>query len=62
MKEIEKNDYNLNISRYISTATGEEEIAPQAVNAELIKLEQDIGITRDKHNAFLEDLGLPALP
>ena len=26
MEEIEKNDYNLNISRYISTAVGEAEI------------------------------------
>jgi type I restriction enzyme M protein len=62
MKEIEKNDYNLNISRYISTATAEEEIDLQEVNAELIKLEQDVEMARDKHNAFLEQLGLPALP
>jgi len=62
MKEIEKNDYNLNISRYISTATAEEEIDLQEVNAELIKLEQDVEIARDKHNAFLKELGLPALP
>ena len=27
MDEIEKNDFNLNISRYISTAVGEEEIS-----------------------------------
>ncbi len=29
MAEIESNNYNLNISRYISTATAEEEIDPQ---------------------------------
>ena len=38
MDEIEKNNYNLNISRYISTAQSEEEIDLQAVNAELVKL------------------------
>ena len=62
MKEIEKNDYNLNISRYISTATPEEEIDLQAVHAELVKLEQDIEMAREKHNAFLKELGLPTLP
>ena len=62
MKEIEKNDYNLNISRYISTATAEEEIDLPAVNAELVTLEQDIEMARDKHNAFLKELGLPAIP
>ncbi|MCK9293478.1 MAG: type I restriction-modification system subunit M [Desulfobulbaceae bacterium] len=62
MKEIEKNDYNLNISRYISTATAEEEIDLQAVNAELVTLEKDVEMARDKHNAFLKELGLPAVP
>ena len=62
MKEIEKNGYNLNISRYISTATAEEEIDLQAVHAELVTLEQNIEMARDKHNAFLKELGLPALP
>jgi type I restriction enzyme M protein len=61
MKEIEKNDYNLNISRYISTATAEKEIDLQAVNAELVTLEQSIETARDKHNAFLDELGLPVL-
>jgi type I restriction enzyme M protein len=62
MTEIEKNDFNLNISRYISTATADEEIDLQAVNAELISLEQAIADARDKHNSFLRELGLPLLP
>jgi type I restriction enzyme M protein len=37
MAEITKNDFNLNISRYISTATAEEEIDLQAVKEGLIK-------------------------
>ena len=62
MDEIEKNDYNLNISRYISTATAEEKIDFPTVNAELVTLDKDIKAARDKHNAFLKELGLPALP
>jgi len=62
MEEIEKNDYNLNISRYVSTAKEEEEIDLQTVNDELIKLEENIVSSTTKHNAFLEELGLPLLP
>ena len=62
MAEIEKNDFNLNISRYISTATAEEEIDLPAVNAELVALEQTVEAARAKHNAFLKELGLPLLP
>lgn len=61
MKEIEKNGYNLNISRYISTAGAEAEINLQAVNTELVTLEKNIQEARDKHNAFLNELGLPPL-
>ena len=62
MAEIEKNDFNLNISRYISTATAEEEIDLAAVNAELVALEQTVEAARAKHNVFLKELGLPLLP
>jgi type I restriction enzyme M protein len=62
MAEIKKNDFNLNISRYISTAQAEEEIKLDVVHAELISLEGKINEARDKHNAFLKELGLPPLP
>jgi type I restriction enzyme M protein len=62
MAEIEKNDYNLNISRYISTAVAEEEIDLKATNQELASIEKDIQTARNKHNAFLKELGLPLLP
>lgn len=61
MGEIEKNGYNLNISRYISTASAETEIDLQTVNTELVTLEKNIQAARDKHNAFLKELGLPPL-
>jgi len=62
MEEIEKNDYNLNISRYVSTAKPEEKIDLQAVHDELIDLEKNILSSTTKHNEFLEELGLPPLP
>jgi type I restriction enzyme M protein len=62
MEEITENDFNLNISRYISTAVAEEEIDLGAVNAELVSLEKDTTEATEKHNAFLEELGLPLLP
>jgi type I restriction enzyme M protein len=62
MSEIEKNDYNLNISRYISTAVGEAEIDLKAVHSELHSLDQKIKATTAHHNEFLKELGLPLLP
>jgi type I restriction enzyme M protein len=62
MDEIEKNDFNLNISRYISTATAEDEIDLAATHGELVEIEQRIQEATEKHNAFLKELGLPLLP
>lgn len=62
MDEIEKNDFNLNISRYVSTAQPEEEINLAAVHAELIALDQQIRHATQRHNEFLKELGLPLLP
>ena len=62
MDEIEQKGYNLNISRYVSTAIAEEEIDLEAVNAELVTLSEKIGEATDKHNEFLKELGLPLLP
>ena len=61
MGEIEKNGYNLNISRYISTASAETEIELVEVHDELVELEKAIQQARDKHNTFLKELGLPPL-
>jgi type I restriction enzyme M protein len=62
MEEIESNDFNLNISRYISTATADEEIDLGAVHKKLTALEGEIAAAREQHNAFLKELGLPPLP
>jgi len=62
MKEIEANDFNLNISRYVSTATDEVEIDLAATHAELVRIDGDICQARDRHNEFLKELGLSLLP
>ena len=62
MAEIEKNDFNLNISRYISTAVGDEEIDLTATHEALTEIEKTIQTATAKHNEFLKELGMPLLP
>ena len=62
MAEIAKNDYNLNISRYISTAVGEAEIDLDATHSELVEIEKTVAAAKRKHNEFLKELGLKPLP
>jgi type I restriction enzyme M protein len=62
MEEIEKNDYNLNISRYVSTAEKEEEIDVAGVNKNLQEIEKEIIRAKQTHNQFLRELGLSELP
>ena len=61
MAEIKENGYNLNISRYVSTAQAEEQIDLQAVHKEIMKLERAIAEATERHNGFLKELGLPLL-
>ncbi len=62
MEEIEKNDFNLNISRYVSTAVADKEIDLGAVHADLVKIEKDIMVAKERHNSFLAELRLDLLP
>ena len=62
MEEIAANDYNLNISRYISTAQAVEEIDLAATHAALVEIETAIKTATAEHNKFLKELGLPLLP
>ncbi len=62
MQEIIDNDYNLNISRYVSTAELASEISLADVHAELVALDQTIKQATAQHNGFLKELGLPLLP
>jgi type I restriction enzyme M protein len=62
MHEIVENDYNLNITRYVSTAETEVEIDLAAVQAELVRIESEIREATARHNGFLKELGLSPLP
>lgn len=62
MEKIKANGYNLNISRYVSTAIAEKEVDLAEVNRELLALEDKIVAAKNKHNEFLKELGLPPLP
>ncbi len=56
--EIEKNGYNLNISRYVSTSENEVQINLIDVNKKLTLINESIKENTDKHNEYLKELGL----
>lgn len=62
MQEIVDNDYNLNISRYVSTALEEAEVDLAATHRELVRIEGEIRTATEKYNEFLKELGLPLIP
>lgn len=62
MERIAEEGYNLNISRYISTATADVEIVLESENANLVEIEEKIKKAKDAHNVFLRELGKPLLP
>lgn len=59
--EIEKNGYNLNISRYVSTSVDEIQINLKEVNKKLTAINESIKTNTDTHNEFLKELGLPTI-
>jgi type I restriction enzyme M protein len=61
MEEIEKNGFNLNISRYVSIAAEEEIIDLAEVKKNLDETEDAIKRAKAKHNQFLKELGLSEL-
>lgn len=62
MDRIAEEGYNLNISRYISTAEQEIEVDLSATHDALIQVERQIRELTAKHNSFLNELGLSLLP
>ncbi|WP_420870694.1 N-6 DNA methylase [Enhygromyxa salina] len=57
LAEIEKNDWNLNISRYVDTAEAEVKVDLGKAVARLRELERERGEAEGRMNAFLEELG-----
>jgi len=62
LDEIARNDYNLNITRYINTTVAEKQIILSEVQTELDDWEKARLAALAKHNEFLNELGLPPLP
>ena len=57
-KEIEENDFNLNIPRYVDSFEAEEEIDIKAVQLEIDVLEEELVEVRKKLSGYLQELGL----
>lgn len=62
IERIAEEGFNLNISRYISTAVGEEEIELADTQRELLEIEKQVREATSRHNGFLRELGLSLLP
>lgn len=62
MDEIRKNEYNLNITRYVSTAVPEKPVDLAAVHKDLKEHGDKAEKARKRYNKFLKELGLPELP
>ena len=58
LKDIQDNDYNLNIPRYIDTFEEEEEIDIKEINNEIIALKSNLVETEEKMQQFLKELNL----
>ena len=56
-KEIEENEFNLNIPRYVDTFEPEPEIDIAATQKEIEQLEGELAETQAKMNAYLKELG-----
>ena len=61
IEEIEKQGFNLNISRYVNTSLDEVKIDLRDVNLKLVAINKSINEATKKHNEFLRELGLPQL-
>ncbi len=56
--ELEENEYNLNIPRYVDTSSAEEEIDIVRLQVEIEGLETELAKTRSEMNKHLAELGL----
>lgn len=58
LKEIEENDFNLNIPRYVDTFEAEEQIDIKAVQKEIDELEAKLTKVKAEIKTYLKELGL----
>ncbi|WP_417522304.1 N-6 DNA methylase, partial [Marinobacter sp.] len=60
LDEIQENDYNLNIPRYVDTFEEEEEIDLMAVQSERTAIESEIAQLNEQMAGYLKELGYVA--
>lgn len=60
LSEVEENDYNLNIPRYVDTFEEEEPVDLAEVSDKLVALEKEMGETDKVIAGFCEELGIKA--
>lgn len=60
-KEIKENDYNLNITRYVSLSKEEIPVDLKMVANQIKEMDEKIVMARGKCNEFLDELGLPLI-
>ena len=60
LKDIQDNDYNLNIPRYVDTFEEEAEIDLMAVRAERVQLQSELAVLESQMAHYLEELGYGA--
>ena len=58
LEEIQENDYNLNIPRYVDTFEEEEPVDIEATKANIAKIEDELVFVKELMKAYLEELGL----
>jgi type I restriction enzyme M protein len=58
LEEVEENDYNLNIPRYVDTFEEEEPVDLEAISQELKQLNQDIKEVDQEIESYCQELNL----
>lgn len=61
LEEMQRHQFNLNISRYVDPTEEEETVDLAKVKQDLDGIERRIAAAKEEHNAFLRELGLPEL-
>ena len=60
LEEIQENDFNLNIPRYVDTFEKEEEIDLMAIQAKRKEIEAEIAMLNEEMDGYLKELGYDA--
>jgi len=58
LEEIQENDYNLNIPRYVDTFEEEEKVNIKATKQNITRIENELVAIKNKMKGYLEELGL----